>query len=58
MGSAQAERDARALRRRMGRSARKVSRPREKEMDCRAEIEGNEDFHFLFPFQLFQSIFK
>jgi hypothetical protein len=39
-------------------SAARVSQAAGKEMDCRAESQGNEDFCFLFPFQLFQSIFK
>jgi hypothetical protein len=39
-------------------SGARASQAAGKEMDCRAESEGNEDFHFLFPFQLFQMILK
>jgi hypothetical protein len=57
MGSAQAERDARAEvgDGPLGSEGKQAAG---KEMDCRAESEGNEDFSFLFRFQLFQSIFK
>jgi hypothetical protein len=57
MGSAQAERDARAEAG-DGPLGSEGKRAVGKEMGCRAESEGNEDFRFLFPFQLFQGIFK
>jgi hypothetical protein len=60
-GSAQAERDARVRKQQAAGNGPRDSEGKQaagEEMGCRTESEGNEDFRFLFPFQLFQSIFK